>query len=180
MSKDTNYPCSYCEFTSKHKRSVAQHIKIVHEKRRDYKCSLCEYAGGTRKDLSYHTKGVHEKIKDIVCEHCDYKCSTKEDLTKHVKYVHKGIKDFKCPMCSFECHRNHRLMRHIEVIHEKDRSNAQLKNHVEAKGKVKDDSDFIDGEPWTCQICGFKSDKVSELARHVNEPCGPSQSQTSN
>ena len=66
-------------------------------------------------------------------------------------------------------------------VHEKDKTvtedtqenNQGQADHTKAKRKLKEKSDFVDGEPWTCQICGFKSDKVSELARHVDEPCKP-------
>ena len=109
MPKDTNFPCSYCEYSSKRKSNVSQHIKAVHEHRRDFKCSVCDYAASSRKDLSRHTKAVHEKIKDNACEHCDYTCSFKYHLTEHVKIVHKGIREYECNQCGQKFGKNHNL-----------------------------------------------------------------------
>ena len=188
MPKDTNFPCSYCEFTSKYRKSISNHIKAIHEKRRDFKCSLCDYATYLRKDLSKHTKAVHEKIKDIVCEQCDYRCSEKGDLTHHVKIVHKGIREYECNQCEKKFGTNTELKRHVKLIHEKEKQvpeNDHEEDHAHdevsvweckkcvhrAKRQVMDECDLVKGDPWTCATCGFTSSKLSELAEHVEEPC---------
>ena len=188
MPKDTNYPCSYCEFTSKYKSSISSHIKAVHEHRKNFKCSMCDYAAYRRFNLSQHTKAVHEKIKDIACEQCDFKCSQKEKLTRHVNAVHKGIREYECNLCGLRFSRNDELKKHVARIHEKDMSlpgNNHKKVHVHegisvweckkcvhgAKRQVKGGSDLVSGEPWTCAICGLQSAKLSELADHVDERC---------
>ena len=188
MPKDTNYTCSYCEFTSKYKKSVSRHIKTRHEKRKDHKCSICDDTFTSRQGLSYHIKGVHEKVTDIECRYCDMKFSRPHNLSKHVKEVHKRIREYECTLCSIKFSRNETLQRHIGHFHQKDKSNAQenvqdqgelvKKQGVEAKRPVKDESDFIDRE-HTCQICGSKF-KGIEMTRHFMVQCAPSESQISN
>ena len=159
MPRDTDFPCSYCVFTSKYKRAVVRHTKLVHDRRRDYKCSLCEFAAGTRQNLSQHTKEVHEKIKDIECEHCDYKCSMLSRLTQHVKIVHEGIKEYKCTVCGKQFGTNWELKCHIKNNHKKDKwvpANTQENKQ--------DQGDHI--AETTCAMCGFTSSKISELACH--------------
>ena len=187
MPKDTNYPCTYCEFTSKHKSHVARHIKAVHDKRRDHKCSMCDYAAGRRETLSSHIKFVHEKIRDIGCQHCDLKFVQQQDLTRHLRTVHTQIKEFKCTICGRQFGRNDNLQKHIRAIHQKDKSNTHenvqdrgdhIKNHIEAERQVMDESDFM-GREHTCQICGSKF-KGIELTRHFMVQCAPSESHISN
>ena len=157
MPVDTNFPCAYCDFKSKWKCSVRQHIKAVHEKRRDHKCSLCDYAAGTRQTLSYHTKEVHEKIKDLECPHCDMKFCQPSMLNRHVKVVHKGIRESKCTICGKQFGTNENLKSHIKANHEKDKSVPAI-----TQENVQDQSDDV--TETTCQLCGFSSSKISELA----------------
>merc|ERR1712150_72617 len=128
--------------------------KLKHEKRRDYKCSMCDYAAGRRQGLSYHTKMVHEKIKDINCQHCDSKFSLNEDLTRHVKVVHNKIKEYECNKCGYEFGTNSELKRHIGSKHKKDEPPPEnIQENVQDKGD--------DVTETTCQMCGFKSSKIS-------------------
>ena len=160
MPKDTDFPCPYCEYKSKSRDSsnLTQHIKCVHEKRRDYQCSMCNYAASIRKVLNQHVKSVHEKIRDLECKKCDFKCSLKGNLVKHMKEVHDKIKDHECPRCGKKFTRSHRLLNHIDKIHERSEN---------TRGNVGDKSDHI--TETICQLCGFKSSKISELARHAME-----------
>ena len=188
MPKDTNYACSYCEYTSKQTSHISRHIKAVHEKRKDYKCSLCDYAASSRTSLNNHTKAIHEKMKDFVCEQCDYKCSLRGNLIRHVKVVHKGIKEYECYKCGQKFGQNVTLKRHVKLVHEKENQelgNIQEHDHDHegisvweckkcvhgAKRQVKDDRDLVSGDPWICALCGFQSAKLSALVDHVDELC---------
>ena len=151
MPKDTNYPCAYCEFTSKYKHTVTRHIKLVHEKRRDYKCSMCSYAAGSAQSLGWHVKAQHEHMRDNVCSECDYRTSAKHNLVAHVKIVHRNIKEHECSRCGHKCATNNLLQRHIEA------------NHTEPAEKSPDGEH---NDKTTCLICGFESSKISELAIH--------------
>ena len=160
MPKDTDFPCPYCEYKSKYRGNVSQHVKVVHEKRRDFKCSMCHYAASQRKALSQHIKSVHEHVKDQVCGKCDFTCSYKSNLIQHMQGVHEEIRDHECPKCGKKFKRSLHLLGHIDTIH------GRSKNTQE---KCPDKKDHI--TETICQICGFKSSKVSELARHAMEQC---------
>ena len=165
MPKDTNIPCTYCNFSSKWNSCVKMHIKLVHEKRKDYKCSLCDYAAGTRQALGYHTKSAHANLRDVKCEQCDYTTSHKHNLDAHVKNVHKGIKkEHECSICGHKCATNDLLRRHFDAKH-----NKPLDKNIQEKG-----GGDRTWEMMTCQICGFKSSNWSELRRHADDldkPC---------
>ena len=164
MPKDTAFPCPYCVYKSKYRSNVGQHVRVVHEKRRDFKCSMCNYAAGVRKVLSQHVKSVHEHIKDHVCEKCDYKSSDRANILRHMKRVHENIREHECSKCDMTFSRSQDLLRHIKT-HDRVKKTVS-KNTPES---IPDKRGHI--TETICQICGFKSSKVSELARHVMEQC---------
>ena len=124
------------------------HVKLIHEKRKDYKCSMCNYAAGTRQGLGYHVKSAHEHLRDVVCDECDYRTSHKHNLVFHMKVVHKKIKEYECSSCGHKCAELRGLRRHIEAKHGESTKEATK------------------SDQRCCEVCGFKSSKSSELARH--------------
>ena len=164
MPKDTDFPCPYCEYKSKYRGNVSQHVKVVHEKRRDFKCSMCHYAASQRKALSQHIKSVHEHVKDQACEKCDYKCSDSSNMIRHMKMVHENIREHECPKCDKTYCRSQDLLKHIQTH---DRVKETVSKNTPKN--IPDKSGYI--TETICRICGFKSSKVSELARHVMEQC---------
>ena len=145
--------------------NVSKHVKVVHEKRRDFKCSMCNHAASKKTNLSQHVKSVHLRVRDQECEKCDFKCSHKAVLVRHMKEVHENIRDHECPKCDMKFSRSLILVAHIERIHERGKKTVR----ENTKENIPDRSDYI--TETICQICGFKSSKVSELARHVMEQC---------
>ena len=79
-----------CEYTSKNKEYLNQHIKSVHEEKKPHNCSICDYSFSQRGFLKQHIKSVHEKIRPHKCFICDNRLSTKGALRKHIKSVHEG------------------------------------------------------------------------------------------
>ena len=53
-------PCDQCDKTYSTNQSLKNHIRTVHEGRRDWKCVLCEKEFAHSKDLKSHIKKVHE------------------------------------------------------------------------------------------------------------------------
>ena len=193
MPLDTRFPCTYCDYKSKDKSNVIQHIKAVHEKRKDYMCSLCNFAASRRKNLNLHIKEVHWKIKDYECKLCDFKCAQLCNLRRHVKEVHKKIKAYECLVCGCKFARNGNLIHHSKV-HEKNKQVPDnTKGQAEPKRSEKYDCTGCNEKFNTekklmkhglhcksdtfrkkivCLKCGFTSAKVSKWARHVKVPCG--------
>ena len=68
-----------------------------------------------------------------------------------MKVVHKKIKEYDCSSCGHKCATNNLLQRHIEA------------NHTESTEKSNEGDN---NDKTTCQICGFKSSKISEVAKH--------------
>ena len=86
-------------------------------------------------------------------------------MIRHMKMVHENIREHECPKCDMTFSRPEVLLRHIARIHDRVKKTVS-KNTPES---IPDESGYI--TETICQICGFKSSKVSELARHVMEQC---------
>ena len=74
------------------KRSLKNHIELVHTGLKPFKCSICNYKAAYKNDLKKHIDGVHKLL-------CDYEAAIKSDLNRHEESIHEGIKPFKCTNC---------------------------------------------------------------------------------
>ena len=68
-------------------------LKQVHSEERPFSCSECQYRSKTKWVLAQHMKQVHSDEKPFICSQCEYRCKTKFNLTIHLKTVHlkKGL-----------------------------------------------------------------------------------------
>ena len=48
-------------------KTLTEHIRVIHEGRKDHCCEHCGKAFGTRKNMLDHVKMVHDKIRDKIC-----------------------------------------------------------------------------------------------------------------
>ena len=74
--------CSQCGKTFPTNYRLKNHVKCVHEKRKDFKCDYCDNAFFNVSKMKAHIKRVHEKIKDNICVICKKSYSDKGDLSK--------------------------------------------------------------------------------------------------
>jgi len=56
-----------CDSTFENPSDRDQHVRSVHEKRRDHACPYCAATFGTMGDLTTHVRSVHEKRRDHAC-----------------------------------------------------------------------------------------------------------------
>ena len=67
-----------------------------------FKCKTCEYESRFKGNLKQHIEAVHEGIKPFKCDICDFKTAHESKLKKHTESVHRGIKPFKCSICDYK------------------------------------------------------------------------------
>ena len=113
--------CPHCDFKTAWKRSIDDHIKIVHRKgvQDDLKCELCDFRthrkGSLRSHLLTHTD---RNTEDINCEHCGKHFTRKDSYQNHLTKKH-GNQTFSCEECDFtskykQAIKAHRLWKHTE------------------------------------------------------------------
>ena len=78
--------CVNCEFETKDKSSLKQHIQSAHESVK-YSCTLCEYSCAYKGALSVHIRIVHDSIY-FKCDQCSMQYSYKSCLKYHLESKH--------------------------------------------------------------------------------------------
>ena len=66
--------CNSCEFTTKRKDRLKEHINIIH-RGITFSCTLCDFKGNRPADLVRHQNVIHRGIK-FPCPECDYRATT--------------------------------------------------------------------------------------------------------
>ena len=87
--------CPHCGMESVNKRSLAEHIKSMHDNIK-YNCEVCQASLTSEYSLLRHKREVHGDTtttistgKQFDCQFCGKQLSTKAKLTKHVERFHE-------------------------------------------------------------------------------------------
>jgi len=64
-----NHVCPYCGVGKTTRQEWNAHI-LTHTKEKKFKCRQCDHASHNKQALSNHVKVVHEKRKDFACQYC--------------------------------------------------------------------------------------------------------------
>ncbi|EFA08201.1 zinc finger protein 142 [Tribolium castaneum] len=93
--------CDLCEFKTKSKRKLTNHLIKVHEMGFN-RCDQCPYKGATGSDLRVHQEKEHSEYP---CPHCDFKSKYKSGVSRHCFYKHTSFDEIKwleCDKCPFK------------------------------------------------------------------------------
>ena len=78
------FQCNLCQKVLSQARTLAKHMKEVHEKSEIHRCALCDYTAPRKSTIQIHTDATHNNIK-FECPRCSKKVAYKSHLTKHMK-----------------------------------------------------------------------------------------------
>ena len=119
-----NVICAECGNEFYDKARLAQHTKIVHERRTGKKWFICDYEQCDKSfdkmgQLRKHKKNDHVSDKaKYPCDQCNKKYNNEEALLKHNNKIHKGIR-VMCSICGKQFKSPYNLPYHMKT-HEKD------------------------------------------------------------
>jgi len=145
-AKVAEYQCPHCEYTTRIKSSLTQHIKNLHTERK-LSCEQCGYRAAGAPQLRQHLKKVHSPAT-INCpvEGCKRKFVQSCDIKDHLKRVHStGL--FNCHLCGKQFVNEEKMKRHIKMHN-------------------------IDNEGLPCQHCHLKFITKQKLREHTNTHTG--------
>ena len=77
-----------------------QHVRKIHEKRRDFPCPRCESDFTAANSLKMHIRCVLEKRRDIPCGYCEYVAGTTCHLEENIDCIHLKRRDHACCYCN--------------------------------------------------------------------------------
>ncbi|XP_055596256.1 zinc finger protein 568-like isoform X2 [Uranotaenia lowii] len=171
VSKQANYPCSYCGKLFKRPYEKVKHERI-HTGECPFGCSVCGKRFRTSNSLQIHLR-THDDSRPFVCSFCKKRFSSQSAYNHHLK-THSDARNYHCSMCnkSFktvvqlnghrkthlkpfpcgECGRSfgalYRARKHMETHHKQGAAEGNSKlNH-------------------RCDICGFVYGRQCALEEH--------------
>ena len=114
------YKCELCDYASKFKGSVKEHVRKAHEGVR-YKCDKCDKTFKALQGKKIHIKIVHDGIREHVCDRpeCENKAFGAAVLLRmHIEKFHQGIRTQVCHTCGKAFYSSSILNKHIANIHD--------------------------------------------------------------
>ena len=110
----SNAECRMSDIADTTKSSEVAPIKNRH------RCSQCNYSTKRKESLKNHINVVHEGGKALVlkCDICGISACSKYKIIDHKLRVHEGIRRFKCAICrDFETFERFKMVLHIKKLH---------------------------------------------------------------
>ncbi|KAK3579005.1 hypothetical protein CHS0354_034802 [Potamilus streckersoni] len=167
------YKCEECDYSSKNKHYLKQHVDLVHSSDRPYKCPFCDYAGKRSHALREHLI-VHSNERPFECIHCNATFRKKGHLTNHIK-LHTTHRLLKCPICKDLVSEagDNGLDVHLRTVHNTEKvygcdlcdyvapSEQEIKGHIEIK--------HVDDLGYKCSVCNFLTKDRSHFEVHFKQ-----------
>ena len=144
--KVPEYRCHVCQYTTRIKSTLKQHINNLHAERK-LSCDQCSYKAARPAQLRQHLKKVHGPAT-ISCpvEGCQRKFVQSCDIKDHIKRTHSTGR-FNCHICGKQADNEEKMKRHIKLHN-------------------------IDSEGLPCQHCHLRFITKQKLREHINSHTG--------
>ena len=144
---DTELFCDKCNYSTKIKRYLRDHVKKNHSEggpkrpEKELYCEFCSYVSRYQQQLDDHIERKHLN-NEYKCDHkdCDYVCNSKRMLVEH-KHEHRG-EVWPCAVCGKTFPSKKRLGYHRNNSH---------KPQIERQ----------------CEYCDYKSTSLKMFTKHV-------------
>ena len=69
------FPCTECDFGSKHKRTLVRHINNIHKSIKRFSCDTCDFSSYFKSNVKDHGHKIHMersfRVIGIGCEYCE-------------------------------------------------------------------------------------------------------------
>jgi len=163
-----DYECDYCNKKYKKSSNLEKHMNI-HTKEIIYKCDLCEYT--TFSNSIYQHKEHHHSDKIYKCFECGIKFRTSSNFKEHVNIIHKKKKPFNCDQCASSFFRKGGLKAHIEFVHEKKKpfkcNQCDYACNLKQSLKTHIDAIHEKKKPFKCNQCNYACSQKINLKAHI-------------
>ena len=111
--------CHECNFRTRTKRELDEHIEMIHIEDKEFNCNSCDFQTTTDQQLKKHFTLKHtlkalKEDEEIRCRNCGESFIGKRNLLVHRKQAHmstvaycKNFKENRCTFSSDKCYWNH-------------------------------------------------------------------------
>ncbi|XP_076673541.1 uncharacterized protein LOC143371803 isoform X10 [Andrena cerasifolii] len=162
------YPCDICEYKSKNKWTLKDHIIRRHTGSYVYTCKICEKQFKIKNDLRQHTNQMHNNQPPIICTVCGHPNKSLPALKSHMRYRHFRP-EHECGICKRRLMTQDSLEQHL-LWHERQEKvvcptcgkifsqRRDLNLHIRIHEGIK---------PFTCPICGKSFSRRTAQEQHI-------------
>ena len=79
--------CPLCD-KKLHKRTMKNHINVIHEGKKQFKCEDCKISFGFKESLKKHIICIHTTARPFKCDICNKDYKFKAQLKEHNEEFH--------------------------------------------------------------------------------------------
>ena len=83
----------------------------------EYKCYICQESFAKRKSMANHMRTIHNEKKFHKCNQCERTFSIYQNMLDHISSIHEGKKNYQCEICKNYFISKVVLSRHINKGH---------------------------------------------------------------
>lgn len=163
------YKCSECDFRTKTKNNLQNHIACHKKSSTLLKCLFCSFETHDKYNFSKHRK-THKPIR--YCEQCDYQTTDYKLLKGHIKNYHDAT-NLYCYNCSFNTRFKLRLVQHMKIHIRSEKPTYKCKycsfstiDRVFFRRHLSNHEGCDESGMHNCELCDFRTKYKSFLIRH--------------
>lgn len=142
-SRDATLKCGYCDFTTNDRNAHVEHCS-GHTGIKYYSCNLCPFKANRSYSVRRHLKKHGTGNKLLKCNVCPFTATDDETLHKHSR-EHEVAKPFSCKHCSYTAVNRSNLRKHMRRNHKEKLSEHTSKNDDPFHISVSDIENILDG-----------------------------------
>ncbi|XP_022082405.1 zinc finger protein ZFAT-like [Acanthaster planci] len=182
--------CPICGKLFRYRPQLEVHRK-THSKDKEFQCNLCPYSSHTKQGLQRHVDTVHVGTR-LKCPMCNFETTSSTYLLMHRKKQHLDLAMFKCSQCDMTTASEREMKDHIAARHpELPQSELEriMGKHIHIRsrlGTVASHACKHCGEvfrrvcdlrrhlwlhegtnPYKCRLCRFQARTLQNLQSHM-------------
>uniref|UniRef100_A0A182WF22 Uncharacterized protein n=1 Tax=Anopheles minimus TaxID=112268 RepID=A0A182WF22_9DIPT len=171
-SKQPQFSCDRCPFTSTRKSNLKLHVENVHLKKVVRRCEKCDRGFSYVDSYRAHMRAKHNIGEHFECKICSMKFRHRSGLNGHINRKHNEESNCTCPECGFVCQDKKGLRDHSRVHSNEKPFACKFCPKAFKSPYARRSHELIhQGVVFSCTLCEksyrYKSQLIDHMKKHV-------------